>query len=30
VLAHAMKNFVDILVHPDNQVFFKLVKFRKS
>jgi peptide/nickel transport system substrate-binding protein len=30
VLAHAMKNFVDIPVHPDNQVFFKLVKFRKS
>ena len=26
VLAHAMKNFVDIPVHPDNQVFFKLVK----
>ena len=30
VLAHAMKNFVDIPVHPDNQVYFKLVKFRKS
>jgi peptide/nickel transport system substrate-binding protein len=30
VLAHAMKNFVDIPVHPDNQVFFKLVSFRKS
>jgi peptide/nickel transport system substrate-binding protein len=30
VLAHAMKNFVDIPVHPDNQVFFKLVTFRKS
>jgi peptide/nickel transport system substrate-binding protein len=30
VLAHAMKSFVDIPVHPDNQVFFKLVKFGKS
>ena len=30
VLAHAMKNFVDIPVHPENQVFFKLVGFRKS
>jgi peptide/nickel transport system substrate-binding protein len=30
VLAHAMKNFVEIPVHPDNQVFFKLVAFRKS
>src|SRR5262245_41006625 len=30
VLAHAMKNAVDIPVHPDNQVFFKLVQFRKS
>jgi peptide/nickel transport system substrate-binding protein len=30
VLAHAMKNFIDIPVHPDNQVFFKLVAFRKS
>ena len=30
VLAFAMKNFVDIPVHPDNQVSFKLVKFRKS
>jgi peptide/nickel transport system substrate-binding protein len=30
VLAHAMKSFMDIPVHPDNQVFFKLVKFRKS
>jgi peptide/nickel transport system substrate-binding protein len=30
VLAHAMKNFVEIPVHPENQVFFKLVAFRKS
>jgi peptide/nickel transport system substrate-binding protein len=30
VLAHAMKNFIDIPVHPDNQVSFKLVAFRKS
>jgi peptide/nickel transport system substrate-binding protein len=30
VLAHAMKNFVDIPVHPDNQVFFKLVAFHKT
>ena len=30
VLAHAMKNFIDIPVHPENQVFFKLVAFRKS
>jgi peptide/nickel transport system substrate-binding protein len=29
VLAHAMKNFIDIPVHPDNQVFFKLVAFHK-
>jgi peptide/nickel transport system substrate-binding protein len=30
VLAHAMKSFIDIPVHPENQVFFKLVAFRKS
>jgi peptide/nickel transport system substrate-binding protein len=30
VLAHAMKNFIEIPVHPDNQVFFKEVAFRKS
>ncbi len=30
VLAHAMKNFLDIPVHPENQVLFKLVAFRKS
>jgi hypothetical protein len=30
VLAHAMKNDIDIQVHPENQVFFKLVAFRKS
>lgn len=30
VLAHAMKSFLDIPVHPENQVFFKLVSFRKS
>jgi peptide/nickel transport system substrate-binding protein len=30
VLAHAMKNFVDIPVHPENQTFFKLVAFKKS
>jgi peptide/nickel transport system substrate-binding protein len=30
VLAHAMKNFLDIPVHPENQVFFKFVTFRKS
>jgi peptide/nickel transport system substrate-binding protein len=30
VLAHAMKSDLDIPVHPDNQVFFKLVAFRKS
>lgn len=30
VLAHAMKNDLDIPVHPENQVFFKLVALRKS
>ena len=30
VLAHVMKSFMDIPVHPENQVFFKLVGFRKS
>jgi peptide/nickel transport system substrate-binding protein len=30
VLAFGMKNFMEIPVHPDNQVFFKLVAFRKS
>ncbi len=30
VLAHAMKNFLDVPVHPENQVFFKSVAFRKS
>jgi peptide/nickel transport system substrate-binding protein len=30
VLAHAMKNFLDVPVHPENQVLFKLVAFRKS
>jgi peptide/nickel transport system substrate-binding protein len=30
MLAHAMKNFLDVPVHPDNQVFFKSVAFRKS
>ena len=30
VLAHAMKSFIDIPVHPENQVLFKLVAFRKS
>jgi peptide/nickel transport system substrate-binding protein len=30
VLAHAMKNDLDVPVHPENQVFFKLVAFRKS
>jgi peptide/nickel transport system substrate-binding protein len=30
VLAHAMKNDLDIPVHPNNQVFFKLVSLRKS
>jgi peptide/nickel transport system substrate-binding protein len=30
VLAFATKNFMEIPVHPDNQVFFKLVAFRKS
>jgi peptide/nickel transport system substrate-binding protein len=30
VLAHAMKNFIEIPVHPENQVFFKSVAFRKS
>jgi peptide/nickel transport system substrate-binding protein len=30
MLAHAMKNFLDVPVHPDNQVFFKSVAFKKS
>ena len=30
VLAHAMKSDLDIPVHPDNQMSFKLVAFRKS
>jgi peptide/nickel transport system substrate-binding protein len=30
VLAHAMKSDLDIPVHPENQVFFKMVAFRKS
>jgi peptide/nickel transport system substrate-binding protein len=30
VLAHAMKNFIEIPVHPENQVLFKEVAFRKS
>jgi peptide/nickel transport system substrate-binding protein len=30
VLAYAMKNDLDVPVHPDNQVFFKLVALRKS
>jgi peptide/nickel transport system substrate-binding protein len=30
VLAHAMKNFLDVPVHPENQTFFKLVAFKKS
>jgi peptide/nickel transport system substrate-binding protein len=30
VLAHAMKNFLDVPVHPENQVLFKLLAFRKS
>ena len=30
VLAHAMKSDLDIPVHPENQVFFKAVSFRKS
>lgn len=30
VLAFATKGFMEIPVHPDNQVFFKLVSFRKS
>jgi peptide/nickel transport system substrate-binding protein len=30
VLAYAMKNFIDIPVHPENQVLFKELSFRKS
>ena len=30
VLAHAMKSFLEVPVHPENQVLFKLVAFRKS
>ncbi len=30
VLAHAMKNFIDVPVHPENQTYFKLVAFKKS
>lgn len=30
VLAHAMKSDLDVPVHPDNAVFFKLVAFKKS
>src|SRR5262245_6604170 len=30
VLAHAMKSDLDIPVHPENQIFFKMVAFRKS
>jgi len=30
VLAHAMKNFLDVPVHPENQTYFKLVAFKKS
>jgi peptide/nickel transport system substrate-binding protein len=30
VLAHAMKNFIEVPVHPENQTYFKLVAFKKS
>lgn len=30
VLAHAMKRAIEVPVHPDNQVFFKSVAFRRS
>jgi peptide/nickel transport system substrate-binding protein len=30
VLAHAMRRPIEIPVHPDNQVFFKSVAFRRS
>jgi peptide/nickel transport system substrate-binding protein len=30
VLAHAMKSFIDVPVHPENQTHFKLVAFKKS
>ena len=30
VLAYAMKNFIEIPVHPENQVLFKELSFRKS
>ena len=30
MLAHAMKNDIDVPVRPDNIIFFKDVAFKKS